>query len=115
MSGAADGLALLVVGLGLAGAGGSAAAEERLFILEIGGEDVAFTGECRFTAGGLDHALALDGTSPFRRELTASRLRCQITQTSDSGVLTVDLRRISGGVSRARTQGRGSTVTLSMG
>ncbi len=109
--------ALAGTAMGAMGATAAGAAQDGVFVLELTGTDgVAYTGECVVVQASGTDKLALGGVVPLRQEIHGRSIRCTITQSTAEGSLTVEVRRSEGGnVSRSRTSGKGSTVTIAVG
>ena len=98
-------------------AGSASAAEPaQSYLVEITGSGGAtFSGECAVENGTERERIPIDGSPPWRRELSGTGVRCTLTQTSAAGTLTITVRRADGRASQtASLQGRGSTTQLAL-
>ena len=90
-------------------------ASMKTYRLAITGSDQAtFSAECATTRGSGEEKFVFDGQPPFSREFGGEGLSCRIVQQGAAGSLEVEISSDSGNRSRSRTQGLGSTITLSM-
>jgi hypothetical protein len=104
---------VLAAGLAAAGPAGAAAKD---FVLRVeSDQEAAFTASCTVrTADGAGSTQEFAGKAPLTRTFQGKSLTCRIVQTSDEGGLLVEIVGSGGNVSRSRTGGRGSTITISM-
>jgi len=93
----------------------SAAEAEKEFRLTVEGSPAAmYTGRCHVVAvGGQETILPISGAPPFRQLVIGRHLDCRIRQDSGAGFLVVEVR-VGTNVSRSRTQGAGSVITISL-
>ena len=98
------------------GASVSSAQSAHSYLVEITGAGGAtFSGECAVENGADRQRIPIEGSPPWRRELSGTGVRCTVTQTSTAGSLAVRLRRLDGRASQAASlQGRGSTTQLAL-
>lgn len=91
----------------------SAQGPETIGLVVTGAADTRFTGECVVVGDAGEQVVPIEGVVPLERQLLGHAIRCTIRQTTDHGRLEVELSK-GGNLSRSRTGGRGSTVTLQM-
>ena len=95
---------------------GHAAAGEQAFTLTIAPENGAgYAAICTARLGGQDTVMKLSGTRPITRDIIADALSCEVSQTTQTGRLFVEIRGPSGNRSRSRTGGAGSRIVVSVG
>lgn len=78
-----------------------------------GTPETLFTAECVVTTAGEEEVLALHGQTPQDYQIAGEKITCAIMQTSAAGHLQVEIRK-DGNISRSRTNGKNSTIRLSL-